>query len=316
MDTIRGEGVERGGEIEKKPRYRLMITRHAERLPSGELSPEGIAHAKRKGQAVKGVEVLKGYASDHKSGRAFDTTKSITEESGVVFSATGKPYETRKVPDIQYAVLEPDLAYVIPAAKSRIEEATLRELGMSTERDEEGKLKINIEKLSKEEQVRIAPVRQKYQKLGFEYVLNEVPEAVHRMAIGIAHQLVEKMEVMSRYDRARKTANKPPKGDVVINEGTHGMFMESLLKEAGVIRNADGTEGGIDRFDTNEFGGYIQPVESMYLEIDDPAHIPDRISVTFESDNRPQGRVFIDRKKLEALEKDYQAWKLLLEKKH
>ena len=37
-----------------------MITRHAERLPSGELSPEGIEHAKQKGAIVKGAEGFKG----------------------------------------------------------------------------------------------------------------------------------------------------------------------------------------------------------------------------------------------------------------
>ena len=46
-------------EAEKIPRYVIMITRHAERLPSGKLSPDGVAHAKAKGEKLKDVEVLK-----------------------------------------------------------------------------------------------------------------------------------------------------------------------------------------------------------------------------------------------------------------
>ena len=74
----RGEG-ENAPEAEKKPRYRFMITRHAERLPSGELSPEGIEHAKRKGVVVKEAEVIKAYASDHPSGRAYQTGDLIID---------------------------------------------------------------------------------------------------------------------------------------------------------------------------------------------------------------------------------------------
>lgn len=326
-----GESIERGAivEVKNKPRFLQMITRHAERLPSGELSPAGIAHAKAKGERLgQQAEVLKGYASDHASKRAFDTSENISEQSGITSGLTGKRYATRYAPDIQYDVLKPDLYHVVPDAKLVIETATLddiakndpdlmQEINEAVEKsreaimvktDKAGNPMMDIEKLPKEIQIKIGPVRQKYQRLAFEYCLN-IPEVTHRMAIGLAHELVRQHPVIERYARYRDKAQKIPEKDVILNTTSHGMFVESLLKEAGIYVKPDGTEvHGIVDFENPEFGGFIQPAESVYLEIDDPSHIPERIPVIFEGEHRPKGKIFIDREKLRGLDRDYQAW--------
>lgn len=295
-----------------QPKVLLMITRHAERLPSGVLSTEGIQHAKDKGTAAQkdGAEVLKAYVSDHKSGRAFDTGEIISESSGILLEQTGKHYRTHKVPDIQYDILKPDLYHFILEAKNLIEEATLKELGWSTERDEKGKLKIDIEALAVAEQEKIAPVRQKKQKLGFAFVLNS-GEAVQRMAMGLAHQLMRELKISGEYFSRREKTDNPPKGDVVLNNVSHGLFSESLLLKAGVYISENGERtDGISDFDNPEFGGYIQPGESWSLVIDNLSDIPELIPVEFEEKGRiSRGKVFIDRAKLETLDVDYKKWK-------
>lgn len=303
-------------EKEKKPRYRLMITRHAERLPSGVLSAEGIQHARDKGKIARerGAGVLKAYVSDHKSNRAFDTGELISESSDILSGQTEKHYRTHKVPDIQYEILKPDLYHLIGKAKDLIEEATLKELGWSTERDEKGKLKIDIEKIPVEEQEKIAPTRQKNQRLGFEYLLSN-DGAVHRMAIGLAHQLLRELKILDRYLSKREGAGNPPTGDVVLNNVSHGLFSEALLKKTGVFISRDGERtDDISDLNSPEFGGYIQPGESWSLIIDNPSQIPELIPVEFEEKGRvPNGEVFIDRAKLEALSIDYDKWKKMSE---
>ncbi|MDP3986278.1 MAG: hypothetical protein Q8P77_02520 [Candidatus Veblenbacteria bacterium] len=325
--------IEMGGgfaEAEKKPRYRLMITRHAERLPSGELSPEGIEHAKRKGEVMDEAEVLKAYVSDHKSARAFQTGDLISKESGIKSQLSREQYGTRQVKDIQYDVLEPDLYGLIPIIKLYVEEPTLEEAlavpelralidgaiskdkdKIVSKKDSAGNPMIDIEKLPIDIQMKIAPIRQKNQKVAFEKFLGQFPEAVHRLAMGLGHQLVEELGIVKRYSNARRNLNKPPVKDVVLNTTTHGLFTESLLREAGIFIKSDGEEvRGIHDFQSEDFGGYVQPAEAIYLDIDDPGNMPDRIPVSFEGLHRPStGTVFIDRQKLEALNMDYVAWK-------
>ena len=310
-------------EVEKIPRYYIMITRHAERMPSGELSPEGVAHAKAKGEALKDVEVLKSYASDHPSGRTYETAENIGIEADVKSPATGERYKTRMVKGIQYDVLDPS---VIKDAKLMIEEATLDEInaeypelaqlinsvlnedtsGTLTKANSNGELMVDIEKLPKEIQKQIAPIRQKHQKIGFESVLDN-PDAVKKMAAGLSHQLVSKEKLLARYSKKRK--DTPLKKDVVINITTHGMFAESLLKDAGILVKPDGEEiYGIDKMDSDDLGGYIQPAESIYLDIGtDPDNIPEKIPVIFETGRNVNGSVYIDRSRLEQLDIDFGA---------
>lgn len=321
-------------EAEKKPSYRFMITRHAERLPSGELSPEGIAHAKRKGEVVKEAEVLKAYASDHPSKRAFKTGDLISAESGVKSEASGRQYTTREVPNIQYDVLKPDLYHIIAGLKLLIEEPTLVEASSNpglkklideaitkdrekiiSKKGSDGQPMIDMEKLPVDVQMKIAPIRQKYQKLGFIKCLSDYPDAVQRMAAGLGHQLVEEFKIAERYSKVRDTVDKPIQKDVILNTATHGLFTESLLMKAGIYVKLDGQEireMKVSDFQDRNFGGFVQPGESIYLDVEDPAKLPEKIPVKFEGTHRPQpGRVFIDRKRLEALNKDYLDWKKL-----
>jgi len=318
-------------EAEKAPHYMIMITRHAERLPSGELSPEGIAHAKAKGESLKNVEVLKSYASDHPSGRAFETAENISQEADIKSSLTSKRYQTRRVKGIQYDVFD---RVVLDNAKLFIEEATLREIrdnhpelmraieaeqredaiGALAKNDSQGSPMVNIEKLSKAIQRKIAPIRQKNQKVGFEKVIDN-PTAVKSMAAGLSHQLVSKGEILARYSQARETKNNPPQKDVAININTHGLFTESLLKSAGILVKPSGEEiHGIDNMDTDDLGGYIQPAESIYLDIGaNPNNIPERIPVIFEKKRIVNGQVFLDRSKLEQLDQSYRTSKKVKE---
>ena len=309
-------------EAETKPHYNIYITRHAERLPSGELTPEGIAHAKAKGEAFKNAEVLKQYASDHPSGRAYETAQNIGGEAGIASPQTGELYKTKKVKGIQYDQLPPN---VLKDAKLLIEQATLAEIynehaelaasinnaidkdstGLMIKKDATGQPMVDIEKLPKDIQLQIGPIRQKHQKEGFQQVI-ENPEAVENLASGLSHQLIEKQEILARYASGREQKNKPAKKDVVININTHGLFAESLFKRAGIFVSADGTETqGIDNLDTLDFGGYLQPAQSIILDLGtDPNNIPERIPVIFEG-RKINGQVFLDKSKLAELDQDY-----------
>ncbi len=309
-------------EAEAKPHYSIYITRHAERLPSGELTPEGIAHAKAKGEAFKEVEVLKQYASDHPSGRAYETAENIGGEAGIASPQTGERYKTKKVKGIQYDQLPPN---VLKDAKLLIEGATLAEIykehpelaaliddavahdltGAMMKKDASGQPMVDIEKLPKDIQLQIGPIRQKHQKEGFQQVI-ENPEAVNNLASGLSHQLVEKQEILARYAAGREKKKAPAKKDVVININTHGLFAESLLKRAGIFVRSDGAEvHGINDLDTPEFGGYLQPAQSIILDLGaDPNNIPERIPVIFEG-RKIDGQIFLDKSKLEELDHDY-----------
>lgn len=316
-------------ENEKKPHFRLMLTRHAERMPSGELRPEGIENAKRKGADLgQSAQVLESFSSDHPSGRAFDTSENISEQSGIVSEQTGKRLKTKKVYDIQYEILKPDLEKSFNDVKLIIEEATLKEIYQNHKeltdlidravqeadadqqkvlykKDSQGNQIVDIEKLPKNIQLLIAPIRQKNQNLGFRHVLAD-ENSVHRMATGISHQIMDRTETLGLYARTPENKGDNLKKDVVINTTTHGLFLESLLSQAGIYVGKDGQEvHGIKDFEGAEFGGYIQPTESIYLEIDDPNHLPDRIPVSFDASRKQEGRFYLDKRKLESLNNDY-----------
>ncbi len=321
--------ADQGIERERQPRYVINISRHAERLPSGELAPEGVESAQKFGQELgQTAEVVKGYASDHLSKRAYATAELASQASGVTSpvraaakahkerlgsgfdQATG--YVTREVSDIQYDILKPGgLAKRVATVTDKINEATLREAGLSTERDEQGKLRIAIDALPAGEQLRLAPIRQKYQEQGLSEVLKD-PAVVERLAMGLGHQVVHQLELLKRYSGVRKAAEQPVEKDVVLNTTSHGMFGESLLMKAGIYRKSDGQEVPIDDWGDPELnlGPVIQPAESYYLQVDDPSNVPHRIPVLFRgADRPPQGTIFIDTAKLLALEETYQQWK-------
>lgn len=199
-------------ESEHTPKYEIVFTRHAERLPSGELSPEGLDHAKQRGREFgQKAETLMGYASNHPSRRAIDTAEIISAESGIRSPLTGEQYKTREITDFHYDVLNPDLKHFLTEGKDIVDEATLRSAGLSTERNERRKLKINIDELPKEEQIKIARLRQENQKLAFSYLL-EQPDVVHRLAICLAHHLLRELIFYQDIKiSANELKNKPKK---------------------------------------------------------------------------------------------------------
>ncbi len=176
--------------------------------------------------------------------------------------------------------------------------------------DGHGNPMVNIEKLSIPTQMQIAPTRQKFQKLAFDHFFGHENEAIHRCAMGLGHQLVQEMDVAARYAYQRHKKDAAPSGDVVLNTATHGLFIESLLREAGVLVLPDGIKKAGFRDFNVELGGYIQPAESVYLDIDNPGNIPALISVSFEKPEREAaGKVFVDREALFKLDKQYRAWR-------
>lgn len=291
-------------EKEKKPKYRLMITRHAERLPDGSLSPEGIKSSKRKGEMLKdSAEVVKGYASDEKTKRTVKTSELISQSSETNSPLTGDYYKTREVKDIQYEILLPDLASLMKQAAATIDKATIEELGLSED--------TVLKNLPEDEQERIAPIRQKNQELGFRMLIKS-PEGVHRMAMGLAAQLEKEINIAKRYENFRRKEDKPLEKNAILDTVTHGMFSESLFLEAGFIKGNDGSLEKIKNsdFETTEFGGYIMPSESYVLEIKNPNNIPDMIPVNFMREDRPaEGCVFVAKDKLIELADEYKKWR-------
>jgi len=291
-------------EVEQPPRYRLMVSRHAERLPDGNLSPEGIESSTKKGEKLgEEAEVVKGYASDEKSGRTVMTSDLISDASETTSALTKKGYKTKKVEDIQYDILNPDLGHLLKQASKIIDDATIKELGLPA-----GTV---LKELPTKEQEKIAPIRQKNQELGLKILLDN-PEVVHRMSIGLAHQLAKELKLIDRYDDLRKKENKPIEKDAILNTVSHGMFSESLFLEAGYIKTEDSGLKKIDKDDIKDskFGGFIMPSESFFLEIKDPKNIPDKIPVSFEKGGRPEeGTIFIDKNRLLKLADEYEEWK-------
>lgn len=276
-------------EAAPKPHYILMITRHAERLPSGELSSDGVEHAKTKGEGFQDAEVIKGYASDEKSQRTVVTSNLISEASGVKSPQTGEKYNTRVVPDIQYDILKADFPDVLAEGKKAINDATVAELGLP-----EGTI---LEDLPPDQQAEVALARQNNQQIGFRIMLDN-PGAVRTMATGLATQLSKEQSIAKRYDSMREQRKAPVTKDVIFNTTSHGLFIESLIIESAVMVLDDGTEiRGREIIDNPDFGGFIQPAESVGLELGEQLELPDQIPMIFY-DRKIAGKLLIDKNKL------------------
>lgn len=312
------------GEVGEKHYYHLRVMRHAPRMASGELRPEGIEKARGFGVTLEDSQVVKGYASTEKTGRTVMTADLVSEGSGVEsplkklridelkehdeFDKANqiKPrYETRRVQGIDYDAVDKDLLKIVVKA---IDRATLEELHRVYGWSVEGlDLKNPPEDMSEKDKILIAEVRQKNQEVGFEMLVQE-PVAVHQMAIGLAHQMIDKLELMGRYDKAEEKIGDDEadqKGDVNIDLTSHGMFMESILMEAGVSQDTDGDHPHKIN-DFKEIGGYFQTNESFYLDLEDPKNIPDLIPVVFDSPERPgKGKIFVEKNRLALLDIEY-----------
>lgn len=285
---------------EGAPQWRFVITRHTERLPSGEVSTKGVEDSQAKGKAWAQAEVLKAYTSDHTKKRAFITGKEITEASDVVSSARegldDPAYRTVERPGLQYdSVLGKRYRPLIDQAKRKIDEATCLEAGLPPDTD--------LEKVPREVGENLAPIRKKLQVLGVKDLIDH-PEASRRMAAGLAHALLREFDVAARYKQKRENAKepKPVKGEVVLNTVTHGAFPESLFKYALVVKRPDGTRmEGLDNPLTEEFGGLIQPNESLSLDVTDPSAIPEEIPVRFEQPRLVGSQAFVSLAKMKEL---------------
>lgn len=63
-------------------------------------------------------------------------------------------------------------------------------------------------------------------------------------------------------------------------------------------------------FDIEQIGGYLNPLESFSLQIDNPNNIPDLIPIKINrNDGSSATRFFLSRNKLEGLDTDYKKWK-------
>ncbi len=315
-------------ETERPPVYRFVIGRHAERAASGELRPEGIEKAKRLGQTIgSDSELYKGYASTEASDRSFTTSELAIEAA-----AMGERFKpelgrgTRRVAGIQYEeALSPDAQHALPTltdlrpalkrASKMIDEATLREpalnmLGITPTSGVDIRAKQLQDPFNTVEiKTLIAELRQKNQDVGFDYILGDVPEAVHREAIGLANQLVRELELIGTYHDKRTRAARPLEKDAVLQTITHGSFAEALLMEAGFYLDEAGVRQrfSADDFKAEWFGArYIKPTEAFYFDLALENLAPDEVTVTFLEPNRPaQGKVWLDMNKLYELAGEY-----------
>ncbi len=318
-----GEAGERN--FGEKPLYKILLTRHAERLPSGALSPDGIEAAKRKGESLFDAEIVKAYASDDKSKRTVVTGDIISQESDTTWeyedregNTQEKSFTTREVSDIGYDVFKPDLYNYLKTTGSITDVATVEELDGLAGKDEfawvkdtarttEGKFAVGWEDLSQEQQIQVAPIRARNQRVGYDWLLQH-EDVVHRAAFCAAHQLLKRISVAGRHAQFRDHMQSSPENDVIMNIVTHRIFTESLLLQAGYITGEDGEMHSIK--DINEFGGWLEPLESIEVDFEDPANIPAKIPVIFEKEGRPQrGTVFLDLEKMKQLDKEYLEWK-------
>ena len=94
---------------------------------------------------------------------------------------------------------------------------------------------------------------------------------------------------------------------VVLDDTSHGMFSEALFREAGTLdgNNVKGENLGLK---AEQIGGYLNPLESFSLKIENPDEIPDLIPVAIKRNDGSKQEVFLSYKKLQELEEDYQSW--------
>jgi len=102
-------------EREKAPRIYLMISRHTERMPSGELTPEGLVQSQEKGFKIgQEAEVFKSYTSKEKSDRTYLTAEAMSQAADIESPLKKdreigeRRYGTRRRDDLAYEVILPD----------------------------------------------------------------------------------------------------------------------------------------------------------------------------------------------------------------
>lgn len=280
-------------------KIRIIFTRHAERLPSGNLSAEGLKRAETKGKALKkDARAILSYSSDHPSKRAYDTAKIIADASEIIQLPEDSLHKIKEVKDFSYDIFSPDLKHFLVEVKNIIDEATLNEIGLSAEKDESGKFINSLEELPESQQQEVAQIRQKNQVLGFDFWLNQ-PDVVNRLAICMAHRLIEAIDDSKNYEIHES---------IISNNVGHGCFAEALFEKAGVSMVNDKSILGVSLMN-NEHGGFIQPLESFYFEIDSQKDMPELIPIYIEkTDGTIINEFSLSYEKLCKLDGEYKAW--------
>lgn len=306
------------------PRQVFLITRHAERTPTGELTLDGLQAATEKGKAID-AEVLKGYSSTESTDRAYKTLETISEASGIASPVlekaemiTEKHYKTRRRKGLAYDVAGP-LEPKIKALTKLIDEAVKRDYHDYDPKDP--KDKTQGEKWAK--------IRAQYQPIGLrEGVADE--QLRHIFAMGLAAQFEQDIEVSNKYVSRRKSAlgknledARPIEKDIVLNTGTHGGFMESLINKTLVRKGTDEQEKRgfeIRRDEKNDvqfekaMGDIMLPGESIKTGYPVGEKTPDMLPVEFENDRFQGEKCFIDTKKIRLLAEQFKIYLEKLEK--
>ncbi len=291
---------------QRKPRLELWITRHANRAPTGELTPEGIATVRAKGEKVD-AEVLKGYSSFEKSDRTYKTLQKISKESKIKSPSTEGLYQTRRRVGLYYDVVGP-LQSRIKAQTKLINEMVKKDY---PDYDPESK------------DPKWAKIRERYQPIGIRNVIAD-KEISHVLAMGAAYQFFKMAEIGERYIARRKSALKrgekgarPIEKDIILNEGTHGGFIDLMLKKTMIRVKPDGNEKiGFDLSRDKKglivfekvMGDVIRPTESIKTGYPVGEKLPERLPISFEQDRFKEEKCYISIPRVKLLAEQFRAY--------
>lgn len=297
------------------PAVRYRIIRHEERTNTGELTADGIKNAQRQGQNLQATaEITKGYASQEKSDRAYKTVDTISEASGLKSPLTEKAYETRRRPGLFYDLSGP-LMPRIDGYSKLINEAVKRDYPDFDSQSSDPKW---------------GKIRKEYQPIGVKKMIVDDQELSHIFSMGAAHELADLMKIGERYSdyrdkKAQEGTGQSLEKDLVMMEGTHGGFLENLLKKTLVRVNNQGQEKvGFDTFTDAKgnpelepaLGGMFKPGESFDIVEKIGQEKSHRLPVEFENPARLAGeKCFLDLDRVKTLAdqfntyyEKFQAW--------
>ncbi|MFA6908411.1 MAG: hypothetical protein WC289_00815 [Patescibacteria group bacterium] len=306
-----GMRVESSQEGERKPRLEIMITRHANRTPTGELTPEGVQAMQDKGRSLaETAEIVKGRSSREKTDRAFKTVDSMSRESGTASPLTGEHYSARRREGLFYDVAGPLKSHV-DAQTAIIDAAVKKDHPDYDPADKKW-----------------AKIRETYQPVGMENMVND-PEIMHILAMGMASNVQQAEKTGAEYIRkrtgavdAQRDSARPIEKDIVMPIGTHAGFSEAFIKKTLIRTTADGERRGFDATIDDDgnahmekaVGGIFAPTESIRFGHEVGESAPDRMPVTFEN-NRFEGEgTFIDNQAVAKLAEQYRTYRDLLDR--
>ncbi len=295
-------------EEKETPAIKYRVIRHEERTNTGELTADGIKNAQRQGQNLKvTAEITKGYASKEKSDRAYKTVDTISAASGLKSPLTEKAYETRRRPGLFYDLSGPLMPRIDGYSKS-INEAVKRDYPDFDPQSSDPKW---------------GKIRKEYQPIGVKKMIVDDQELSHIFSMGAAHELVDLMKIGERYSDYRENKAQVDEGkslekDLVMMEGTHGGFLESLLKKTMIRVNNQGQEKiGFDTFTDAKgnpemeaaLGGIFKPGESFDVIEKIGQEKTSRLPIEFENPERLAGeKCFLDLDRVKILADQFNAY--------